>query len=252
MESEVAALLMLGLAACIAGFFDVIAGGGGLITVPALLAVGLSPLQAIATNKAQAMFGPLVSVTTLCRADHPLLKPTLKWLPVAIVFSAIGALTATAVDESTFRYLIPLLMSLVFVVFVMPRVWIEKSTAYLPLRVRRVFYRINMLGVAFYDGLLGSGAGTLYATNGYVFKSQSATDATVVAKVWNLGSNVGGFAIFFAGSLINFKFALAMIIGQLLGSYAGSRFLLRDNQAVIRLIVVLMSCALLARFWFES
>jgi len=148
---------LLALAALAAGLMDSIAGGGGIITVPALLAAGLPPAQALATNKLQAPFGSGMALLRYGRAG---LVPPDEVFP-AVVFTAVGAVAGTFtvrfLPTAWLTWLIPLVLAVIFVYLLFKPQWGQEPR---PARWGRLpFYAVFGLALGFYDGFLGPGTG---------------------------------------------------------------------------------------------
>jgi uncharacterized protein len=103
-------VLLLGFAAFFAGFIDAIAGGGGLVTVPALLLAGMSPVEALGTNKLQGLFGSGSSAAAFAAKGHVDLKAQMPWAAVSFIASIGGALLATVLPGELLEAALPVLL----------------------------------------------------------------------------------------------------------------------------------------------
>ena len=156
----------LAAVAFIAGFIDAIAGGGGLITVPALALAGLSPVQAVATNKLQASFGSGAAALTFYRAGHLRLGPVWPGLVLAALGSAIGASALTYAPRDAMRVALPIVIGAVALYFALsPRL---SDAASRPRLKRPAFVATVVPLVGFYDGVFGPGAGSFYMLGAYL------------------------------------------------------------------------------------
>ena len=146
---------ILAAVAFFAGLIPSIAGSGGILTLPALLWVGLSPLTALATNKAQSTVGTLSSTWNFFRRGHLEVKP----LMVSIIGSIAGTLTVQSVDGATLSRLIPFLLLGIAVYFLMsPKV---KQTDSAPILGLNAFACTAALAMGFYGGFFGPGMGSI-------------------------------------------------------------------------------------------
>lgn len=236
-------MVLLGLAALVAGCIDAVAGGGGLITLPALLAAGLPPLQALATNKGQSAWG---STTALARfARTPLLdRGAAPWVFAAGFAGAIGGVSwLRAVPNHALRplVLVLLLVAAVLVVVVRPRPSIRA--------VRRPRWcSLAVAGaIGAYDGFFGPGTGTLLILAYVIFWHQAYDAASANAKVVNCASNWGALLLFACMDLIHWPVALTMGAGQLLGGWIGAHLVIRRGQGLVRILAAVVSLALAAR-----
>ena len=103
-------------------------------------------------------------------------------------------------------------------------------------------------GVGFYDGMFGPGAGSFFVMIGVMLKKLEIIQATILAKPLNFASNIAGFIVFFIFGHIAFIVGLVMMLGQLIGSFAGTHYLLKANPKVIRVLIVISSLAMLAKY----
>ncbi len=155
-------LALLGLAAGTAGVIDSIAGGGGLITVPALLAVGIPPVNALATNKLQSVFSQIMS--TWRYASRGLIDFRSYWLLAVGIFlaSAIGAFTVQHISADLLKRLIPLLViGALAYMLLSPRMTDTESAP----RFTKTGYAPMGAAIGFYDGFFGPGTGSFFTTS---------------------------------------------------------------------------------------
>lgn len=236
-ELDVAVLLTA--VAFLAGYVDAVAGGGGLLTVPALLLAGLSPVEAVATNKLQGTFGVAASSYVFWRAgyvDFPLLRP-------AIGAAAIGALGGSFVisnaDPTWMKVVAPGLLVAIAIYFAFAP-GLNLSPARSGLRPIAIAAAIAF-PVGFYDGLLGPGAGSFYLAGLVLFAGSAVLPATAGTKVLNFTSNVVALFVFLTGGNIVFALGLPMAVAQIAGAQLGARCSIRYGAALIRPMIVIIS-----------
>lgn len=225
-------LVLLAVAALAAGLMDSIAGGGGLITVPVLLATGLPPAQALATNKLQASFG---SGTALIRYARAGLVPSNEVAP-AVAFTAIGAtlgtLTVRFLPTAWLTWLIPLLLVAIFVYLLVRPEWGRDAR---PARwTRGAFYAVFGLALGFYDGFLGPGTGTFWTVALTGLLGHGLQQATAQTKVANFTSNIVSLAVFAALGQVLWALGLLMGAFQALGARIGSQLAMSKGAPFIR------------------
>ena len=241
MEFLDVAPLLFGLA-LLAGLVDAIAGGGGLITVPALLWVGLAPVQALATNKAQGVFGTLASTMHFVRRGAIDLRAAALAVLLTFIGAGAGATAVQLVAAPVLARMVPLLLIGFALYFLFsPRVSDIDSH-------RRIgdfaFAAVAGAGVGFYDGFFGPGTGTFF-TIGYVaLLGYNLRRATAHAKLLNFTSNLAAFLFFIAGGQIVWGIALTMAAGQLAGGWLGAHLVLRHGARLIRPLLVTISLAI--------
>lgn len=239
-EWEIVALLAA--VAAVAGFVDAIAGGGGLLTLPALMMAGLSPVAAIATNKLQGTFGVAASSLAFWRAGLIDLRELATAVGATAVGAAVGSLAVRGLDLDWLNRAVPMILILVAGYFAFARRLGESAT-----RAARLGPLGFALGAAFpvgaYDGFLGPGAGSMYLLGFVALRGLGLLEATAGTKVLNLTSNAVALAIFSASGDIDYRAGLAMAAGQVVGSRAGARTALARGAGLIRPLVVIVSIA---------
>ncbi len=231
-------LLLCGLAA---GFIDAIAGGGGLITIPALLWAGLPVQTALGTNKMQACCGTALAVRNYSRAGLIHWRDVRTGVLVTMVFAALGAWTVGRVDPAFLKRVIPWLLIAIAVYTVLsPRMGAVKSKARL---TPVTFALLGGAALGFYDGFFGPGTGSFWTLACVLLAGLDLRHATAFTKVMNLTSNLASLAVFLAAGSVVFHIAAVMIAGQLAGAHLGSHMVIRNGPSIIRpvlLVTVLM------------
>lgn len=236
---ELDALLWLIPVALLAGGVDAIAGGGGLLTIPALLWSGLGPVEALATNKAQAVVG---SASASARFIHQGLIAPRSILPaIAWTFlgSASGALAVRHLDAGMLEQMLPLLL-IAFALYV----WRSPRLGDVDARERLgvpLFALGVGLGVGFYDGFFGPGTGTLFALAHVALLGYNLRRATAHSKLLNFTSNAAALLFFLPGGHIHWVLAGGMALGQLAGAWIGAHLVLRHGAALVRPLLVTVS-----------
>jgi len=240
---ELAALLF----ACAIGIgcLDAISGGGGLLTVPLLLALGFPPTQALATNKLQGAFGTGSSTLTFARAgtiDGPAMWPAAL---CALVGAALGTLVVQQIDVGVLRRLIPLVLIAVALYFLLsPRLGDADQRQRLPMAF---FAPLVAGGIAFYDGLLGLGTGAFLVASTAGLLGQNLRTATAHAKLLNFTSNVGSLTFFVLGGNVVWAAGFAMAAGQVIGARLGARAVLVKGAKLVRPLVVVAALGMAVR-----
>lgn len=238
-------LLMLTAAAFAAGFIDSIAGGGGLITVPALLLAGFSPIASLGTNKLQSLFGS--ASATLTYASKGLVDVRRQW-PEALFSAsgaALGALTASNLPPDLFRAALPFLLVAIGIYFaVKPNLSDEDGVRRMPAIAFLVTF-VPLIG--FYDGVFGPGTGSFFMLGFVALAGFGVLRATAHTKLLNFASNLGAFAIFAGAGAIHWQTGLAMGVAQFLGARLGAHAAIRNGAALIKPLLVLVCAGLALR-----
>lgn len=245
MTLDISILIALGFVGLLAGFVDAIAGGGGLIALPALLAAGVPPIAAFGTNKVQSVVGTAIAATTYWRKGFVSL-PALGWsIPLTFAGAFLGALVVKSIDVSILAFAVPVALIGVALYFAFaPRLTDEDSHARLSFAI---FVPVMGFAIGFYDGLLGPGTGS-FMTMGFVtLFGLGVTRAAANTKFLNLTSNLGALALFIPSGDVVWPIAIAMAIGQIVGGYLGALTGIRFGAKVIRPLVVVVSILLALR-----
>ncbi len=235
-------LSLLFSVAFVAGLVDAVAGGGGLITVPALLAVGLPPQTALGTNKLQASFGSGSAMFHFAQAGTVRLRECGQGILCTAIGAGLGALTVQGLDTGFLRRVSPfLLMALAAYLLFSPRLGYEEVRP----RLRPgTFYVLFGLGIGFYDGFFGPGTGTFWAMAFMLCLGQNLTRATAHTKVMNFTSNAVALLFFMAGGAIRYPEGIVMGTGQFLGARVGARLVIRRGATFIRPVFLTMALLL--------
>ncbi|MCB1849582.1 MAG: TSUP family transporter [Gammaproteobacteria bacterium] len=242
-------LLMLFLTGMLAGSLDAMAGGGGLLTLPMLLAVGLAPTEALATNKLQGAFGTFSSSLYFIR--HQLVDPRSMLLPIALTFtgSASGTLLVQHLDSAFLTRIIPVLLIATALYF-----WFGPSIREGEKRKcvgERLFALMIGFTIGFYDGFFGPGAGTFF-TLGYVtLMGFDLLQATAHTKILNFTSNIAALLFFAAGGKVVWGMGLVMAAGQLIGGRLGARLVHHKGARLIRPVIVFVCILISIKLMFS-
>ncbi|HEX6409143.1 MAG TPA: TSUP family transporter [Sphingomicrobium sp.] len=235
---------LMTVTAVLTGFIDAVAGGGGLIMLPALLFAGASPIQALATNKLQSVFGTAVATRNYARAglvnwrDHKLS------IAFAFIGASAGVLIVQAVEASVLALIVPLLLiSVAIYVLVSPRMTDEDAHQRLS---ERGYAPIGGL-VGVYDGFFGPGTGSFFTTSLVALRGYGLTRATAVTKLLNFTSNVASVIFFALGGQMLWLLGLCMAGGAMLGGWLGSHSAIRFGARLIRPLLVVISLGLTVR-----
>ncbi|CDX44475.1 conserved membrane hypothetical protein [Mesorhizobium sp. SOD10] len=235
-------VLILIAAAFAAGFVDSIAGGGGLITIPALLLAGFSPVAALGTNKLQGMFGSGSATIHYAANGQVDLRRQLPSALLALVGGAVGALLATVVPGDFLRAILPLLLIAIALYFALkPNMDdVDRAERLSPF----LFGLIIPPLVGFYDGVFGPGAGSFYMLAFVTLAGYGVLKATAHTKLLNFASNIGGFVVFAAVGVIDWKIGLMMGVAQFIGARVGASLAIRIGARLIKPLLVVVCLAL--------
>ena len=252
MEFEVASHILIFLmgAAFVAGFVDSIAGGGGLITLPAMILGGADPITALATNKVQGLFGAGTAAANYARAG--LVDPRRQWKAGLAAFAAalVGAMLAGNLPTGVIRMGLPFLLIAIALFFALkPGLSDKDSTARMPLVVFGATF-VPLIG--FYDGLIGPGTGAFLMMGFVTLAGYGVLKATAHTKFLNFASNVGGMTGFAMVASPWWMTGVAMGLAQMAGAALGARLAVRVGARIIKPVLVVSSTALALKLLWDA
>ena len=222
----------------LAGAVDAIAGGGGLITVPMLLSVGVPPHVALGTNKLQSFFGTAMAAYSYHKHGWLQKQGLVKGLICSFMGAIVGAVLSQCLNNDFLKKIIPILLLLVLVYTIFtPRLGTQEQSAKLS---ETVFYIVFGSLLGFYDGFLGPGTGSFWVICLVYFLGQSLMRATAYTKVFNLNSNSVALICFAFGNNIDYKIGFCMAVGQIMGAHCGARLAIRRGILIIRPLFIIM------------
>lgn len=236
-------IVLLAGAAFAAGLIDAIAGGGGLVTVPALLAAGLPPHLALGTNKGQSVFGSIAALITFARRGA-LDRRLLPWtFPAGLAGSLAGAAAVLALPPTVLRPVILVMLPMAAAAVLIKRPVGDGTPT--PHPILRAVGLALLLGA--YDGFFGPGTGTFLIVGFVWLHHMTLVGASANAKVVNFASNLAAVAIFATRGVIIWRIALPMAGAQLVGGWVGAHLAVKGGERVIRGAVVLVVLGLVVK-----
>ncbi|HEX9051587.1 MAG TPA: TSUP family transporter [Anaeromyxobacter sp.] len=248
---SLAEILLLSAVSLVAGTIDAIGGGGGLLTVPALLGVGLPPHLAIATNKGQSTFGSFAALVRFARGGLVDARRAAVSFPLAIAGALAGAALALALPPSTLRPVVIVLLALAALFVGLrrgPPARLEDAPA--PRGALPIAAAIA-LAVGAYDGFFGPGTGTFLILAFVALLGDGLARASAAAKVVNFASNLAALALFAARGAVVWRIALPMAACQLAGGWIGAHLAVRGGDAVVRRVVVVVALGAAAKLAWD-
>jgi Predicted permeases len=240
-------LLISGFAS---GFIDAVVGGGGLISTPALLAVGLPPQIALGTNKLASTTGSLTSSLTFIRSGKVSLKLTLKLFPLSFFGSICGVLLVHFLSPALLRPLILFLLCAVTVYTLMNKKWGTASTFTGLTSKTAVWFLPLAFFIGLYDGFLGAGTGSFLIFS-FLMLGFDFIHAAGNAKVLNFSSNIAALITFAILGYVNLAIGIMMAVGLLSGSWCGAKFAIKKGSSYVKVLFIIITVLLIGKSVFD-
>lgn len=236
--------------ALVAGTIDAMAGGGGLLTVPGLMATGIPPISALATNKFQAIFSSASATVHFWRSGRLDLRACWRPAVMSMLGAIAGAASLTLIDPGTLRALVPFfLIGVCGWLLLSEDFGREPGPARLSFLVTAVTF-VPLIGA--YDGFFGPGTGTFFALGLVALLGIGLDQATMQAKLYNFASNLGALAFFLINGKIVWPFAIVMACGMVTGGSIGAHLVLRHGTGLIKPLLIVTSLAMSARLLWQQ
>ena len=248
-DLTIATALFLLAASFFAGFIDSIAGGGGLIQLPALL-IGLpksETAEVLGTNKLSSVFGTSTAAVLYRKQIKPDPKVLIAMGVPALLGSAGGAMLASKIPTSSMRPMVLVLLIVVAIyTWFKPDLGKFENLRHLPRR-RVQIAALSGVIIGFYDGIFGPGTGSflmliLVASLGYAFITASA-----IAKVVNVATNVGAILVFGINGAVIWQIGIIMGVANISGAVIGARLAIKGGSTLVRKVFLLVTVALIVK-----
>ncbi|MDG6896881.1 hypothetical protein A6A19_02420 [Actinobacillus delphinicola] len=242
--------IILFFVACFAGFLDAMAGGGGLITIPALFMAGLPPSMVLGTNKLQSTAGAFSASLYFYRSGMIELRDIKLIVLMSFVGGICGATLVQVIHADILKNLLPFLTFIIGLYFLFtPNIGQQPSRR----RISYVTFAFSMsLTIGFYDGLFGAGSGSMLCLAFITLLGFSISKATAYAKVLNFASSFASLCCFIIGKEVYFPLGFTMLAGQLIGARLGAKLVVNRGQTFIRPLVVVMSFLLTLKIVYDQ
>lgn len=243
-------LTLLFLIGLFAGTVDAIAGGGGLISLPILLGMGMPPHLAFGTNKLQGTIGTLVATHRYYRQGLISFEFVYKGVLFGIMGSILGAIAGQLLSSEILRQIIPVLLLIVlsYTIFT-PKLGGDTAA---PRMSEFWFYIVFGFGLGFYDGFFGPGTGSFWIFSLAFFLGYDLIKATAYTKVFNLNSSFIATICFAIGGNIDYRVALCMAAGQVIGGRLGAYLAIMKGARLIRPVFLTVVSATIAALMYRS
>ncbi|MGY0236054.1 TSUP family transporter [Longispora urticae] len=252
---DTAAILLLLAAALAAGWVDAVVGGGGLLQLPALLlaAPGTPVATLLGTNKLSSVFGTTTAAITYARRtklDRRVIWPA---AGLAVLGSAGGALLAGSLSSDVLKpVILAILVGVALFITFRPSVGLvvvaERDTR--PRRLTAV--ALAGVGIATYDGLIGPGTGTFLIISFATVLGSDFVHASAMAKIVNVGTNLGALAVFVPRGHVLWGLGLGMAACNIVGARLGAGTALKRGAGFVRIVLLVVVVALVLKLGYDQ
>jgi uncharacterized membrane protein YfcA len=239
-------LLFILAAGFLASFIDSVVGGGGMISIPALLLTGLPSTVVLGTNKLASTMASFTSTVSFIRSGKVNLK-LVGWLfPLSLIGSAAGAYTVTKIPPEFLKPLVIILLVLVTIYTLLKKDWGSEST-YKGFTKRIAFLAVmTALGIGFYDGFFGPGTGS-FLLFAFLMMGFDFVGAAGNAKVLNFASNIAGLVTFMVLGAVNYQYGIPMGIAMIIGALIGTQVAIRKGATYVRPLFISVTALLIGK-----
>jgi hypothetical protein len=233
-----------------AGLIDAMAGGGGLITIPVLLGLGMPPQTALGTNKLQGTFGSGSAMLHFVRAGVVDLRACTAGIAWTACGAGLGTIAVQSLDPAFLRTTIPLLLIAIalFMLF-SPALGMADVRERMG---RRAFFLVFGCSIGFYDGFFGPGTGTFWAMAFVLLLGFNLARATAYTKVMNFTSNLVSLVVFLANGFVSLPEGIVMGLGQFAGARVGSRLVIAKGSRFIRRVFIAVVVAVSVKLLWQN
>lgn len=248
-------LIFLILSGFLAGFIDSIAGGGGLLLIPALLFAGIPPQTVLGTNKFASTIGTTMALINFVRSK----KVVWKIFSIGISFSLVGAFLGSKAilifSNETVGKIIVGLLPVAMLITLLPKKEREAElAANLPVKGFGVKASLICLFIGFYDGFFGPGTGSFLILAFYLWLNMDMVKASATAKVFNLASCLSALIVFLLDGKVLILLGIPLAIANVAGNYLGSTLAIRKGAKFVKVFLIIsliiLFISLVMKFYF--
>ncbi|MGX0129607.1 uncharacterized protein ACUXGJ_000295 [Staphylococcus cohnii] len=242
LDWDISIVLIIILLGFLAAFIDAVVGGSGLISIPALLAVGMPPAVALGTNKLASSFGSLTSAFRFLRSGNVDLKIVGKLFPFVFILAICGASVATFLPAELLKPLVIIILTLVMIYTLVKKDWGNVRT-YTKLTFGKAILFVSIMSlIGFYDGFLGGGTGSFMLFILLMFGCAAGN-----AKVLNFASNLGALILFMILDQVDYFYGLIMAVSMICGSYVGATFAIKKGVSYVKTLFIVVTAILIIK-----
>lgn len=224
----------------LAGFIDSVAGGGGIISLPAYIVAGLPVHFAYGTNKMANSFGTALATWEFAKSGYVRLKPALIAALGALIGGWIGSQIVLMLSAHTLQIMMMVLLPLVAVFMLTHKNMGSDVDNIVPKKKEYALSFIIGLATGCYDGVFGPGTGTFMLMSFTAFLGYAMITASANAKVANLASNVGALVSYVLGGKVLFAIAVPCLLCSCAGNYIGSKMAIKKGSRFIKPVIIVV------------
>jgi len=239
-------ILFLVASGFIASFIDSVVGGGGLISLPALLLTGLPPAMALGTNKMASVMGSCTSTLWFLRSGKINLHLIKFLFPLSFIGSALGVMAVQQIPSQFLKPLVVVMLIVVTVYTFTRKEWGDTSTYQGMTKKAAYLSGLAAFSLGFYDGFFGPGTGSFLIFT-FLMIGFDFVVAAGNAKALNFASNIAAMITFIYFGSVNFYYAIPMGIAMILGAVAGSHLAIKKGAAYVRPLFLFMSVLMIGK-----
>lgn len=237
-------LVLLCLAGLISSFVDAIAGGGGLISIPAFILFGLPIHQALGTNKFAASCSSLTSAWQYIRSKRIDFSPIFPLVPFTMIGATLGVTLAIHLDSNLLQLVFGWLIVFITLSSLFSKDHQGKQTNEKSRKVSCWLLSLFALLLGFYDGFFGPGTGSFLIFGFRKLLREDYLNASGHAKLLNFTSNVISLGLFAIHGKIHYRIGLLVGVFMIIGAYVGSKLALKNGGRLIKPVFVIISASL--------
>jgi uncharacterized membrane protein YfcA len=239
-------LVFLLIAGFIAAFIDSVVGGGGLISMPALLLTGLPPGVALGTNKLAGTASSMTSTISFLRSGHIEKRLVFALFPISFAGSALGTYTVTLLPSAFLKPLVIVLLIVVTIYTIFKKSW-GKDAVYQGLtKGKRILVGVAAFVIGFYDGFFGPGTGSFllfaFLLLGFDFVRSAGN-----ARLLNFASNIASLLTFLYFGMVHFAYGIPMALAMIAGAWTGSRFAIQRGVTFVKPLFLTVTSLLIGK-----
>lgn len=239
-------LAFLVIAGFLSAFIDSVVGGGGMISLPALLLTGLPPSIALGSNKMASVMGSLTSTLSFMRSGKINLHLVKYLFPLSFIGSVLGVYVVQKMPPEFLKPLVIVLLVAVTIYSIFKKDWGSESTYKGMTGKVALLSGITAFTLGFYDGFFGPGAGS-FLIFAFLMIGFDFVTAAGNARTLNFASNIAAVIAFGIAGSINFYYSIPMGLAMILGALVGSRLAITKGAAYVRPLFIMVTTLLVSK-----